>query len=392
MNDALLPEIAPLAISVKDGVGEVGIELGKGLGNEDGVVGDVAGALIGDRDGPRPAADLHFCQTDDRAERLAGVDDRHGAFGLVGYIENRAVRRQGTAPGLGAHLELGHYPALTEVDDRDRTANGIGDISRPTGGVNGYAARLFTNCYFGNLAADVVAVCILDLDDRYTVGLAIDNDQTLLVRGQRDRGRASRCRIAGPHHALRDGECGCHRYQYRWPAKSGGQNSRPSVSGIFHEYPPGVSLGIKSREMCTRHQAYILHPENIVQISGTSLQWCQGIPGQRSLGDAAFHSLLGWSPSDQLWSRKGIPADDRDRLSGPRINGWHIVRLRSPTDDHPRSPPGRRSSAAADQAARRRVSRVQTSARARTSSSMSATLCNGVGVRRNRSVPHGTVG
>ena len=43
-------------------------------------------------------------------------------------------------------------------------------------------------------------------------------------------------------------------------------------------------------------------------------------------------------------------------------------------------------------AAQRRVRRVQTSLRAATSASMSASLCNGEGVRRSRSVPRGTVG
>ena len=44
------------------------------------------------------------------------------------------------------------------------------------------------------------------------------------------------------------------------------------------------------------------------------------------------------------------------------------------------------------QAARRAVSRVHTSASAATSASISASLCNGDGVRRRRSVPRGTVG
>jgi hypothetical protein len=46
----------------------------------------------------------------------------------------------------------------------------------------------------------------------------------------------------------------------------------------------------------------------------------------------------------------------------------------------------------AGQAARRGGSRVHTSLRAVTSASMSASLCNGDGVRRGRSVPRGTVG
>src|SRR5437660_5834638 len=103
MDDALFSSIARLAIPVKDGVGEIRVEFGEGIGNEDRVVGDVAGALICYRDGPGPAADLYLAPTEDRAERTAGVDDRHGAFGMIGHIEQGAVRRKGATPRLGAY-------------------------------------------------------------------------------------------------------------------------------------------------------------------------------------------------------------------------------------------------------------------------------------------------
>jgi hypothetical protein len=36
MDDALLSEIACLAIAAKDGIGEIGVEFRKGIGNENG--------------------------------------------------------------------------------------------------------------------------------------------------------------------------------------------------------------------------------------------------------------------------------------------------------------------------------------------------------------------
>ena len=104
MDDALLSEIACLSIAVKDRVGEIGDDFGEGIGNEDGVVGD--------RDGPGPAADLNFVREDDWAERAASVDDRHSAFGVVGDIEQGTVRRQSAAPRLGARFKLRDDPAL----------------------------------------------------------------------------------------------------------------------------------------------------------------------------------------------------------------------------------------------------------------------------------------
>ena len=56
----------------------------------------------------------------------------------------------------------------------------------------------------------------------------------------------------------------------------------------------------------------------------------------------------------------------------------------------PRRPRRSPSYLIGSQAARRRVRRPQTSVRAATSASMSASLCNGDGVRRSRSAPRGT--
>ena len=99
----MLSEIASLAIAVESGVGEVGVEFGEGVGDEDRVVGDVAGALIRDRDGGRSAANL-YGPVEDRVERIAGDDDRHGAFGMVSHIEEEpsGVRAQprGSVPPL----------------------------------------------------------------------------------------------------------------------------------------------------------------------------------------------------------------------------------------------------------------------------------------------------
>ena len=94
-----------------------------------------------------------------------GVDDGHGARGMVSHIEQRAVRRQGAAPRLGEPLDRRHDPALHEVNDRDGAADAIGDIRFLVVRVDSYAARLFANADFGNLGGDIVALHIFDSDD-----------------------------------------------------------------------------------------------------------------------------------------------------------------------------------------------------------------------------------
>ena len=49
------------------------------------------------------------------------------------------------------------------------------------------------NTDFGNLDTDVVALAILDSNNRYAVRLAIDDDETPLVGGQGDGGRVAWC-------------------------------------------------------------------------------------------------------------------------------------------------------------------------------------------------------
>ena len=100
---------------------------------------------------------------------------------------------------------------------------------------------------------------------------------------------------------------------------------------------------------------------------------------RRLTGDDRYSSIArvkarewGWQKS-ALWSKPRIlPACARP---GYRKNRPHLV-----------------STAVPGQAARRRVSWVHTSLSAVTSASISASLCNGDGVRRRRSVPRGTVG
>jgi hypothetical protein len=107
VDNALFSLIASLTITVKYRVGKVGVEFGEDISDEDGVIRDVAGALIRDRDGPGSAADCHR-PIKNRVERIAGDNDRHRALGKVGHIEQRAIRRQSTAARLGTHVELRH--------------------------------------------------------------------------------------------------------------------------------------------------------------------------------------------------------------------------------------------------------------------------------------------
>ena len=77
----------------RDGVDEVGVALGEDLGDEDRVVGDVAGAPIRDRNSGGIASNLHG-PVEDRVERIAARDDEdgYGALGMVRHIEQGAVR------------------------------------------------------------------------------------------------------------------------------------------------------------------------------------------------------------------------------------------------------------------------------------------------------------
>ena len=80
--------------------------MGESVGDENGVGRDVAG--VRDRDGPRPATNLHRSGDCQRGR----IDDRDGAFGMISDIEKGAVGGQGATPRLGAYLDLVDYPAL----------------------------------------------------------------------------------------------------------------------------------------------------------------------------------------------------------------------------------------------------------------------------------------
>ena len=92
------------------------------------------------------------------------IEDGYGARRMVRHIEQRAVRRQGAAPRLGAHTDSVHFPGLHEVNDRDGAADAVGDIRHLVGGVDGYAAGLLTDRDLGQLNGDVIAVARLSLE------------------------------------------------------------------------------------------------------------------------------------------------------------------------------------------------------------------------------------
>ena len=73
------------------------------------------------------------------------------------------------------------------------------------------AARFFADCDFCNLVADVISILVLDLDDRDAIHLAIDDDDTRLIRSKRDAGRAGRRRIS--RSCYQSGKNNCCRYQ-----------------------------------------------------------------------------------------------------------------------------------------------------------------------------------
>src|SRR5262249_47348202 len=159
-----LPEITRLTITVEIGVVEVGVEFGEDVGDKDRVVGDVPGALIRDRNGGGSTTHL-YGPIEDWVERISSDDDGYGARGMVSHIEQRAVRSQGAASRFGEPRDRRRYPASHEINDRDGAADAIGDVCRPIGGMDSYAARLFANADFDNLPGDVIAIVVFHLND-----------------------------------------------------------------------------------------------------------------------------------------------------------------------------------------------------------------------------------
>ena len=128
VDDTPLPEIAPLTIPVESGVTEVGVKFSEDLGDEDRFVGSlpVPLSVIAMAVGLRPTC------TDPSRTGLSGSrdDDGYGAFRVVRHIEKGAVRGQGAATRLRAHLDLALLPCPDEVNDRDGAADAVSDIGR----------------------------------------------------------------------------------------------------------------------------------------------------------------------------------------------------------------------------------------------------------------------
>ena len=118
-------------------------------------------AVIGDGNGGGIASDIDFPY--DRPQ--GRVDDGHGAFRVVGDIEQRAIRRQRAAPRLGAYLDRPHDPLLPEIDDRNGAADAVGDIREAVVRAHGHAARLLADADFGNLVADIAPLAVFHSDD-----------------------------------------------------------------------------------------------------------------------------------------------------------------------------------------------------------------------------------
>ena len=198
MHDASFSEVARLAIAVEDGVKEARIELGEDLGDEDRV--EITGAPIRDCNSRGITSHLHG-PVKDRVQRIARDDDGDGARCMVRHIEQGAVRCQGAAARLGAHRDLLHFPAQHEVHDRDGAADPVDDVRRPVGRMDGHAARLEADGNLGQLIDDVIAVCVFHLNQRETVRLTVDDDETCLVRGQGNGRRAARRCPSAPTRA-----------------------------------------------------------------------------------------------------------------------------------------------------------------------------------------------
>jgi hypothetical protein len=156
-----LPEITRLPIAVELRVLEVGVEFGEDLRDEDRVVGDVTRPLIRDRNSGGITSHDHGPPDGPPGS----VDDGHRALCMVRHIEQGAVRGQGAAPRLGAHLDLLDFPALHEVNDRDRAGDSIGDIGYPVGRVDRHTARLLADPNLVQLCVDVIAVVVFHLNN-----------------------------------------------------------------------------------------------------------------------------------------------------------------------------------------------------------------------------------
>src|SRR5262249_5090730 len=150
--------------AVELAVFKIGVKLGEDLGDKHRVVGDVAGALVRDRNRGRIAADLHGA-VENGVQRIARDDNGYRALRVVSDIEQRAVRRQGAASRLGAHLDCRSYSALHKVNDRDGPADAVGDVCSAIRWMHSDTARLFANANFGQLCGDIIAIRIFHLND-----------------------------------------------------------------------------------------------------------------------------------------------------------------------------------------------------------------------------------
>ena len=120
---------------------------------------------------------------------------------MIGDIEQGTIRCQSAASRLCAHVDRFHDPVLHKADNRDTRADSVCDKREAVVGAHRDTARLFANGDFGKLVFNVVAVRIFDPNDGETVGLPIDDNDPRLIGRQRDRCRATRCRI---HNGRRD--------------------------------------------------------------------------------------------------------------------------------------------------------------------------------------------
>jgi hypothetical protein len=121
--------------------------------------------------------------------------------GMVGHIEQPAIRRQGTAPRFGAHRDRLHHPEAPQADDRDGAANAIRDICLAVVGVDRHAPGLEPDGNLIQLDGDIQGLRIFDSDDGHPVGLAVDHDEPGVVGGERDGARVAwggRC-LSGDH-------------------------------------------------------------------------------------------------------------------------------------------------------------------------------------------------
>ena len=196
---------APLALIVLaflDG-GLAGAQPGIEEGDEDGLVGIVAVAIVSDGDGAGSGSQRAQVDGGDNGV-VGGVYDHEVVGRRVGDVEPRSVRGKGDRRGLSPDTVGPEKLPGGQIDNGDGTVLRIGDVGNGLEGVDGDAGGIGAD----EDLADSVGAWATGEEDGDGVDFGIDVDEKNIISAQRNRGRLRGSWETG---ALRDGMKGAAR-------------------------------------------------------------------------------------------------------------------------------------------------------------------------------------